>query len=71
MKITIRTDSGFSCAPFYELADTYHLQYAIGLASNQVLKRKTKRVEKAVQHLYVNQSKKHQHFIDFTYKAKS
>jgi len=71
MKITIRADSGFSCAPFYKLADMYNLRYAVGLASNQVLKRKTKRVENAVKHLYLNQSKKHQHFINFTYKAKS
>ena len=71
MKITIRADSGFSCAPFYELADSYHLQYAIGLASNEVLKRRVKRAEKAVKHLYLNQSNKHQHFISFTYKAKS
>jgi hypothetical protein len=71
MNITIRADSGFSCAPFYKLADTYNLQYAIGLASNQVLKRKTVRVEKAVKHLYLNQQKKHQHFIGFNYQAKS
>src|SRR5699024_11458349 len=31
MKIIIRADSGFSCAPFYELADRYTLHYAIGL----------------------------------------
>ena len=41
MSITIRADSGFSCAPFYKLADTYNLYYAIGVSSNQVLKRKT------------------------------
>lgn len=71
MKITIRADSGFSCAAFYELADDYDLQYAIGLASNEVLKRKTKRIEKAVKHLYLNQGQKHQHFIGFSYQAKS
>tara|TARA_B100000780_G_C21120613_1_gene453859 strand:- start:1699 stop:1920 length:222 start_codon:yes stop_codon:yes gene_type:complete len=25
MRITIRADSGFSCVPFYKLADTYNL----------------------------------------------
>ncbi len=27
MKITVRADSGFSCAPFYELGDQYDLKY--------------------------------------------
>ena len=39
MKITIRTDSGFSCAPFYELVAGYHLFFATGIASNNVLKK--------------------------------
>lgn len=69
--ITIRADSGFSCPAFYLLADAYDLQYAVGLSSNEVLKRKTKRVEKAIKHLYLSQGKKHQHFIAFDYKAKS
>jgi hypothetical protein len=69
--IIIRADSGFSCPAFYRLADDYNLQYAIGLASNEVLKRKTVRVEKAIKHLYLNQGKKHQHFITFNYGAKS
>jgi hypothetical protein len=71
IKITIRADSGFSCSSFYKLADTYNLYYAIGLSSNEVLKRKTVRVEKAIKHLYLNQGKKHQHFIAFIYGAKS
>ena len=71
MSITIRADSGFSCAPFYKLADTYNLYYAIGVSSNQVLKRKIERVEKAIKHLYLNKGKKHQHFIGFKYGAKS
>ena len=33
IEITIRADGGFSCAPFYELADTYNLFYAIILES--------------------------------------
>lgn len=71
VEIIIRTDSGFSCAPFYKLVDDYHLFYATGQASNQVLKRKVSRAEKAVKHLYLNQGKKHQHFISFSYQAKS
>ena len=71
ISITIRADSGFSCPAFYLLAETFNLNYAIGLASNSVLKTKTARAEKAVKHLYLNQGKKYQHFIGYTYGAKS
>ncbi len=71
MKIVIRGDSGFSCPAFYQLADTYDLVYGLGLASNEVLKRKVARVEKAIKHLYVDKKAKHQHFISFTYQASS
>lgn len=71
MEIVIRTDSGFSCAPFYQLVDDFNLFYATGQASNEVLKRKVLRAEKAVRHLYLNQKKKHQHFICYSYQAKS
>lgn len=71
MEIVIRTDSGFSCAPFYKLVDDYDLLFVTGVASNSVLKKKTFRAEKAVKHLYLNEGKKHQHFISFFYKAKS
>lgn len=71
MEIIIRADSGFSCASFYELADIYGLRYAVGIANNKVLKRKVARAARAVKYLYVNQGEKHQHFQNFTYKAKS
>jgi hypothetical protein len=71
MEIVIRTDSGFSCAPFYELVDTYNLLFITGQASNSILKKKVSRAEKAVKHLFLNQGQKHQHFISFSYKAKS
>lgn len=71
VEIVIRTDSGFSCAPFYELVDKYNLLFATGQASNAVLKKKVSRVENAVKHLYLNQGEKHQHFISFKYRAKS
>ncbi|NCP89608.1 MAG: transposase [Flavobacteriales bacterium] len=69
MKIIIRADSGFSSAPFYKMADHYNLYYAIGLASNEVLKRRVKRAEQAVKHLYQAEGEKHQHFISFDYKV--
>ena len=71
LSIIIRADSGFSCASFYQLADDFTLDFVLGLASNQVLKRKVKRAEKAVKTLYVSNQIKHQHFISHTYKAKS
>lgn len=71
MEIVIRTDSGFSYAPFYKLVDDYDLLFATGVASNEVLKKKVLRVEKAVKHLHLKQGKKHQHFMSFHYKAKS
>lgn len=71
MKITVRADSGFSSAPFYKLADDYNLYYAIGLASNEVLKRRVARAERAVRHLYRAKGKKHQYFISFDHKAGS
>lgn len=71
MEIVIRSDSGFSCAPFYKLVDHYGLLFATGQASNAVLKKKVSRAEKAVKHLYQSQGNKHQHFMSFSYQAKS
>lgn len=69
--ITVRADSGFSGPEFYKLADEYRLKYAIGQASNSVLKQKVVRVEKAIKHLFVNQGVKHQHFFKHEYQAGS
>ena len=69
MKIIIRADSGFSNAPFYKLADDESLFYAVGLSTNEVLKRRVKRVEYAVRHLHLSQKEKYQHFISFQYQA--
>jgi hypothetical protein len=71
MKITIRTDSGFSGAGFYKLVDDYNLFYATGIVSNEVLKKHTKALEEAVRENYLNNKEKHQSFISFQYKAKS
>lgn len=71
IEIIIRADSGFSCPAFYELADRFNLKYAIGQASNEVLKQRTARATKAVNHLFVSQKKKHQHFMAFEYRAKT
>jgi hypothetical protein len=71
IKIIIRADSGFSCPAFYSLAEKYNLLYAIGLASNEVLKKRSKRAAKVVQSLYVDNKEKHQHFFSFPYQAGS
>jgi hypothetical protein len=69
MKIIIRADSGFSNAPFYKFADEASLFYAIGLSTNEVLKRIVKRAEYAVRFLHLTKKEKHQHFIKFKYQA--
>ncbi|BAV95233.1 IS1380 family transposase [Ichthyobacterium seriolicida] len=71
MEIIIRSDSGFSCAPFYQLVDDFDLLYVTGIASNEVLKRKVSWSKNAVKKMYLDQGEKHQHFMSFTYKAKS
>ena len=71
MKITIRTDSGFSCAPFYELVGNYDLYFATGIASNNVLKKEVAELEKEVKDTYLSKREKHQEFIAYKYQAKS
>ena len=41
------------------------------MATNEVLKKKVSRAEKAVRHLYLSEKEKHQHFIAFQYQAGS
>ena len=69
MKIIIRADAGFSCPAFYSLAKKHNLLYAIGLASNEVLKKRVKRASNAVELLYAQNGEKHQHFFSFAYQA--
>lgn len=71
IKIIIRADSGFSCPAFYKLADFFTLKYAVGQASNNVLKNRVSRVVKVVSRLFVSKNIKHQHFMSFEYQAGS
>lgn len=71
IEIIIRADSGFSGPLFYQLADDFNLKYTVGQASNELLKRKTKRASEAVRFLYVSKKEKHQHFFSFEYQAKT
>jgi len=69
IKIYIRADSGFSNSFFYKLAYQEHLYYAIGLITNDVLKKRVERAERAVRILYGSKNQKHQHFISYQYQA--
>lgn len=71
MQITIRADSGFSCPAFYKLAKDVGLYFVIGMPSNAVLKRRTKRVADAIERRHVSQGEKYRHFIGFSYQADS
>lgn len=68
--IVIRADSGFSTPKFYEFAKQANLKYTIAIASNNILKKKVVRAQKAVDFLYLSKGEKHQHFVGpFTYQA--
>ncbi len=54
MYIYIRADSGSSNAPFYQLAEDESLFYAVGLATNDRLKRRVQKAEKAVRLLHLS-----------------
>lgn len=70
INIIIRADSGFSTPKFYEFAKQENLKYTIAIASNNVLKNKVERAQKAVDFLYLSKGEKHQHFIGpFSYQA--
>ena len=70
-EIAIRADSGFSGPEFYKLADSFNLQYAIGQASNEVLKKEVSSAAIEVTREFVSKGIKHQSFISFEYQAKS
>jgi len=71
IKIVIRADSGFSTPKFYHYADKQeNMKYTIAIASNNILKTRVDKVQKAVRHLYLSNKEKHQHFIGpYSYQA--
>ena len=69
IEIYIRADSGFSNASFYKLAEEENLYYAVGLITNDILKKRVERAEMAVKNLYSSKNEKHQHFISYQYQA--
>ena len=71
IEITIRADSGFSGPAFYKLADFFELEYTVGQASNEVLKREVLSVAQEVLSKYVSKGIKHQQFINFEYQAQT
>jgi len=71
IEIYIRADSGFSCAPFYDLAEKFDLKFCLGIASNNVLKTKVASKVTEVKTAYLDKGEKHQSFLSFEYQAKS
>lgn len=72
IEICIRADSGYSGDKFYRLARQENLKFAIGMISNQRLKKYTKEAEEKVRKEYLNKGEKHQYFTEaFEYKADS
>ena len=71
IEITIRADSGFSGPAFYKIADFFDLEYTVGQASNEVLKKEVFSIAQKVLSMYVSKGIKHQEFISFEYQAKT
>ena len=72
IKIRLRADAGFSSPALYRLAKKYHLEFCIGLASNEVLKKEIASELASVQKDYVDKGEKYQIIIPVSnYKAKS
>ena len=70
--IFIRADSGFSTPKLYNLAKKHNLLYAIGIASNNILKKETELMNYIISSLWLSQGKKYQYFTKtFDYQAKS
>ncbi len=70
MKIFVRADSGFSTPKFYDLAQEFNLKFTIGIAANNVLKKRTKFLEKCVSYSCVSKKIKKQVFTEsFDYQA--
>jgi len=72
IEIFIRADSGFSTPKFYNYACENNLKFTIGIAANDVLKEKNKRLINIVTERYVkNKIKKQIITKPFDYQAKS
>jgi hypothetical protein len=70
--IFIRADSGFSTPKFYNMAREYNLLYAIGIASNNILKKHTNLMNYIISSLWLSQGKKYQYFTPlFDYQTNS
>jgi len=72
LKITIRGDCGFSCPPFYALADETQLDFCLGITTNKRLKIHSQPLEARINEEYVSKGVKHQEFVEgFSYKSDS
>lgn len=71
MEIIIRADSGFSCAPFYQLGEDFNLRFCIAIPSNNRLKEEVKELKESIKETYADKKEKDQEFTSFTYQADS
>jgi len=70
IEIVFRADSGFSTPVFYNFARDYLLKFTVGIAANNVLKKKTGLIERCVSYSYVSKGIRKQIFTEpFYYEA--
>jgi len=72
LKIIIRADSGFSSAPLYKFCGEAGIEFGVGIASNQKLRKFTDEKEAEIRKEYLDQNKKHKEIVGpFIYQADS
>jgi len=71
IEIIIRGDCGYSTPKIYNICNKYNIKYCIGVPSNNILKKKVKKLKEKVKNKYKKTGKKLQKFIKFNYKANS
>lgn len=72
VKIIIRADAGFSSPRFYDyLESVKNLVYYVGVATNDIFKKKTNQLLKKVQDIYDEYEETHKEYTEFSYAAKT
>jgi hypothetical protein len=72
LRIKIRADSGFSSPGFYNLADREKLEFCVGIATNEVLKKFTDEKEEEIREEYLVEKTKYKEIVGpFEYGAQS
>lgn len=72
LQIIIRADAGFSCPDFYELVQEMDLDFCVGVASNERLKKVIEPLYQEIDKEYAQQNKRFKTFMGpFSYQADS